>query len=128
MTTRKSKAMAFLDAQLGEPLTLGSLLSTLRTCDEISQAALAQRLGVSKSHLCDIEKGRKSVSPERAARFARELGYSEEQFVRLALQQMMQVAGLQFRVVLTLLHEEKTASPARRTAPSARRRGGGRAA
>jgi hypothetical protein len=24
-------------------------------------------LGVSKSHLCDVEKGRKTLSPERAA-------------------------------------------------------------
>lgn len=103
MTTKKSKTMAFLDDLHAEPLTLGSLLSTIRECDELSQAALAKRLGISKSHLCDIEKGRKSVSPERAARFARELGYSEEQFVRLALQQLVEVAGLKFQVVLTLM-------------------------
>jgi transcriptional regulator with XRE-family HTH domain len=99
--------MAFLDGLHAEPLTLGSLLSTIRECDELSQAALAKRLGISKSHLCDIEKGRKSVSPERAARFARELGYSEEQFVRLALQQLVEVAGLKFQVVLNLMNAVK---------------------
>jgi len=36
-----------------------------------------KRLGVSKSHLCDLEKGRKTVSPERAARWAQILGYPE---------------------------------------------------
>ncbi len=28
------------------------------------------RLGISKSHLCDIERGRKAVSPDRTSRFA----------------------------------------------------------
>lgn len=112
MTTRKSKTMAFLDSIAEDKLTLGSLLSTIRECDELSQAALASRLSISKSHLCDIEKGRKSVSPERAARFARELGYSEEQFVRLALQQLIEVAGLKFQVALTLLKDAGPPNPA----------------
>ena len=99
MTTNKS-AMEFLDQLIGEPLTLANLLSTIRATDEISQSDLASRLGISKSHLCDIEKGRKAVSPERAARFAKELGYGEEQFVRLAIQQMIEIAGLNFQVIL----------------------------
>jgi len=109
--------MRFLDSLAGEPLTLGSLLSTIRECDEISQAVMAKRLGISKSHLCDIEKGRKSVSLERAARFARELGYGEEQFIRLALQQLVELAGLKFRVELT--RQKPTRRP---SAPSHRNR------
>ena len=50
------------------------------------------------THLCDIEKGRKVVSPERAARFARVLGRSAEQFVRLSLQGLVDQAGLKMRV------------------------------
>jgi transcriptional regulator with XRE-family HTH domain len=110
MTTKKSETMKFLDALIGEPMTIGGLLTAIRESDDLSQAALAKRLGISKSHLCDIEKGRKLLSPERAARFAHELGYSEEQFVRLSLQQMVEAAGLSFFVGLT----EK---PARRRAP-----------
>jgi len=30
--------------------------------EEMSQAVFAKRLGISSSHLCDIEKGRKVVS------------------------------------------------------------------
>lgn len=104
--SKKSATMSFLDSLVGEALTLGSLLQTIRETDELSQAELAARLGVSKSHLCDIEKGRKAVSPERASRFALELGYSEEQFVRLALQQMIEAAGLDFQVGLT--HRDST--------------------
>lgn len=92
--------MAFLDSLAGEPFTLACLLQTIRETDGYSQADLARRLGISKSHLCDIEKGRKAVSPERASKFALELGYSEEQFVRLALQHMVETAGLRFHVSL----------------------------
>ena len=124
MTIKKSKTMAFLDALVGEPMTLGGLLVSIRKCDEIPQAALAKRLGISKSHLCDIEKGRKVVSLERAARFAQELGYSEEQFVRLALQQMVEVAGLSFWVQLMEKSIERADKPkvrARRATPRVRR-------
>ena len=45
-----------------------ALLSVrLATLVELSEAELARRLGVSRSHLCNVEKGRKMVSPERAA-------------------------------------------------------------
>ncbi len=100
-TSKKSSAMSLLDDLIGQSMTFGSLLQNVRETDDVSQAELARRLGISKSHLCDIEKGRKAVSPERAARFASELGYSEEQFVRLALQQMVADAGLHFEVALS---------------------------
>ena len=58
----------------------------------------AELLGVSRSHLCDIEQGRRSVSPERAARFARALEQSEAQLVRLALQDQIRAAGLRLTV------------------------------
>jgi transcriptional regulator with XRE-family HTH domain len=55
-------------------------------------------LGISKSHLNDLEKGRKAVSPERAARFAACLGYSEARFVKLALQDLVDRGGLKLLV------------------------------
>lgn len=97
MTTRKkspSAAVRFLENVAGGPLTLGGLLESIRAGEEQSQAELAERLGISRSHLCDIEKGRKTVSPARAAKFAKILGYGETQFVRLALQDMIDEAGL----------------------------------
>jgi transcriptional regulator with XRE-family HTH domain len=99
MTTRKkSETMKFLEETAGRSLTLGGLLESLRVGDEMSQAAFAKKLGVSPSHLCDIEKGRKVVSPERAARFAKILGRSREQFVRLSLQELVDEAGLKMKV------------------------------
>lgn len=99
-TKKKSKSMQFLEKVTGRPLTLGSLLESIRLADEISQITFAKKLRISPSHLCDIEKHRKVVSPERAAKFAKVLGYSPEQFVRLALQEMLDQAGLPFTIEL----------------------------
>jgi transcriptional regulator with XRE-family HTH domain len=104
MITRKSKrktrreASRYLETLMGGPLTLGAALSGLREADENSLAEFAKALGVSRSHLCDIEQGRRAVSPERAARFAQALGQNEAQFVRLALQDQVRGAGLKLTV------------------------------
>lgn len=102
MTTkrRKSAALSFLEGLAG-PLTLGRLLEAIRLGEEESQTEFAAKLGISRSHLCDIEHGRKMVSLARAVRFAGTLGYSEQQFARLALQALVDEAGLSLRVSLT---------------------------
>ena len=94
----KSNTMKYLEQIAGRPLTLGGLLESIRLGEEMSQAAFARKLGISPSHLCDIEKGRKVVGPARAARFAKILGRSPEQFVRLSLQELIDEAGLKMRV------------------------------
>jgi len=99
-TREKSEAMRFLEDIAGRPLTLGGLLESIRLSEEMSQAVFAKKLGISASHLCDIEKGRKVVSPERAARFAKVLGRSQQQLVRLALQELVNEAGLKMKVVV----------------------------
>ena len=97
-TRMKSDTMKYLEQTAGRALTLGGLLESIRLGEQMSQATFARKLGVSPSHLCDIEKGRKVVSPERAARFARTLGRSPEQFVRLSLQELVDEAGLRMKV------------------------------
>ncbi len=97
---KKSKALQNLEAATGGPVTLGKLIEAIRLGEEKTQPEFAKILGISKSHLNDIEKGRKVVSPDRAARFARALGYSEERFVTLSLQGIIDHAGLAFRVEL----------------------------
>jgi len=110
MATRRSKkrrrpsrsevsvdALELLESLYG-PVTLGGMLWSLRVCDEISQAEFARRLGVSRSHLCDVEKGRKVVSPERAAAWAKVLGFPPTVFVKLALQEQLDRAGVKMNV------------------------------
>ena len=100
MTTKNVDAESFLNSLVG-PLTFGKAIRCIRQCDEMSQVEFAKKLGLSKSHLCDIEQDRKTVSPERAARFAKILGYSREQFVCLSLQALIDKAGLSMTVSLS---------------------------
>jgi transcriptional regulator with XRE-family HTH domain len=98
MTTKKSPAIRYLEKLAGEALTLNNLLQAIRRGEELSQIEYAKMLGISPSHLCDIEKNRKTISPARAVKFAKILGYSETQFVRLSLQGILDEAGLKMRV------------------------------
>jgi transcriptional regulator with XRE-family HTH domain len=95
---KKSDAIRFLESITGGPLTLGRALESFRKCDDASLEQYAKRLGISRSNLCDIEKGRKLVSPERAAKFAKILGHSVNVFVSLALQASVDSAGLKLKV------------------------------
>jgi transcriptional regulator with XRE-family HTH domain len=98
MSTKKSDAVRFLEKLTGGPVTLGRFLEAVRLGEELTQPAFAKKLGVSRSHLNDIEKGRKGVSPERAARFAKVLGYSRARLVQLALQDLVNRGGLKLLV------------------------------
>jgi transcriptional regulator with XRE-family HTH domain len=103
MTTRTTKlgvdAEEYLE-KLSGPLTLGRVIRATREGEEMSQQDFAAKLGLSKSHLCDIEKGRKVVSPERAAHFAQALGYPVRLYVQLALQDQLRRGRLAFEVQL----------------------------
>ena len=106
MSTKKqkkiktSKAKSFMEKLTGGHVTLGKLLESIRLGEEQTQREFSSLLDVSISHLNDIEKGRKAVSPERAARFAKLLGYSESSFVELAVQDMLSGSGLSYKVQL----------------------------
>lgn len=94
------KTVASLEKMTGGKLTLAKLIWAIRRCDELSQVEFAGILNISKQHLCDIEKSRKSVSPKLASEYAKLLGYSEKQFVRLAIQDELDRQGLRFQVEL----------------------------
>lgn len=100
MSTSKSAAVRFLEGLRGGPLTFGDMIESIRLCDEISQVDLARKMKISRAHLCDIEKGRRTVSAERAAQFAKVMGYSINQFVAAALEDQLRKAGLKVRVRL----------------------------
>lgn len=49
---------------------LDRALKTVREVHQIPQAELAQKLGISKSHLSELESGRKNVTLEVLKRYA----------------------------------------------------------
>ena len=91
---RNAETNAFLVSLNGGALTFGQLLSTLRQADETGLAEFASTLGISRQHLRQLEAGQKSVSPERAVRFARLLGQSETYSLQLALQDHANDSGI----------------------------------
>jgi antitoxin HigA-1 len=95
---KKSAALKYLENLRGSPLTFGALVHSIRETDDHTLEDLAKRLGVSRSHLCDIEKGRRTVSVERASRWARTLGYPEAIFVKLAMQAELDAAGIKLTI------------------------------
>ena len=74
--------------------SFGDLLYQIRQDSGESMSLFASQLGISRSHLNDIEKGNKSVSAKKAAEYAKLLAFEEEEFVRLALQDMVRRNGL----------------------------------
>jgi transcriptional regulator with XRE-family HTH domain len=85
---------------LGGPLTFGAAVEGLRVGEELSQAAFARKLGVSRQYLCDVEKGRRPVSPGQAARFAAAFGHPPNVLVRLAIQDAVRACGLKLKVTV----------------------------
>lgn len=103
MTTRLSKGLSTDElerALLGRTMSFGMALAGLRALHGLTQVAMARRIGMSKQHLCDIEKERRFVSPAKAAAIARRLGHPEAAFVRLALQDTVNQGGLKYKVEL----------------------------
>lgn len=97
---QSSKAMRLLEKLSNGRLTLGEAIRAIRQCDDIKQVDFAKKLGVAKSYLSDLENDRKEVSPRKAAEFAKILKTSEKQFVRLAIQDMLERQGLHYEVQL----------------------------
>jgi len=77
---------------------VSKLLNAIRQGEEMSQVEFAKKLGISRSNLCDIERGRRFISSELAEKFAERLGESKEQFIRIALQDQLNRAGLKYLV------------------------------
>jgi len=103
MSIRKVSERKFRLADLEKkhgPMTFGGFVRAFREAEEISQVEFSKKLGLSRANLCDIEKDRKSVAPERAARIAKKLGVPESTLIQLALQDSLRAVKLNYRVVL----------------------------
>lgn len=88
-----------LEARLGK-LTVGEFLQTWRTTEELSLKEFGKLTGMSVSNLCDIEKGRKGVSPEKAEAIAKAIGVPPALLVRLCLEENLRAAGLKYSVAI----------------------------
>lgn len=103
MSTKKAKNITKKTIQLlenitGKKLTVGNLLWAIREGEEMSLAEFSKKLGVSRQYLCDLEHGRRTVSIKMAAEFAKKLGESPVQFVRLTIKEEIERSGLRLEI------------------------------
>ena len=99
MSTKKFFDVKSLEQKFG-PMTIGLFLHAFREADGISQVDFAKKLKLSRANLCDLEKGRKNISPERATQIAKILGVPETVLIQLALQDSLRSAKLNYVVEL----------------------------
>ena len=99
MSTDKRKAFGpkDLEKRLGK-LTVGEFLHTWRVSEEMSLADFSKLVGMSVANLCDIEKGRKGVSPEKAEQIAKAIGVPRALLIRLSIEESLRAAGLRYTV------------------------------
>src|SRR3954454_22836446 len=99
MTTKKGKIFGSkdLEKRLGT-LCIGEFIHTWRVSEEMSLKDFGKRVGMSVANLCDIEKGRKGVSPEKAEQIAKAIGVPPALLIRLAIEESLRAAGLKYSV------------------------------
>lgn len=83
-------------------LTFADVLHSWRLCEEISQTALAKKLGISVQNLNDLEKGRRIPSATRAAKIAKKIGYPEATLIQLAIRDNLVKEGFDYKVTLEI--------------------------
>ncbi len=76
------------------PISFAEMIYSYRISNEYTQVDFAKRLDITKQDLCNIEKGRKLVSVERAKGFAESLGIPPKVFAKYALQDQLNLAGI----------------------------------
>lgn len=99
MSTKKLYGSSDLGKRLGK-LTVGEFLRSWRMSEELSLKEFGKMVKLSVANLCDIEKGRKGVSPEKAEQIARLIGVPPALLVRLSIEEQLSAAGLKYVVEL----------------------------
>jgi transcriptional regulator with XRE-family HTH domain len=85
MKRRNRKALEVLEELIGESVTFGPYLKSIRESEELSQTEFAAKLGISVQHLSNVENYRKHVSIERAEAWAKALDYRSVGLARCEL-------------------------------------------
>ena len=82
------------------PVTLGSLVRTLRRLGNKTQSDVAESLGVSVAFLSAVERGDKSLPPRHARALSKVLSYSEEVILEKILEHVLVEVNGHFEVTV----------------------------
>jgi transcriptional regulator with XRE-family HTH domain len=94
MITKKTLSAKKAIRKITGPISFGEMINSFRLAKEYSQVEMANILGISKQELCNIEKGRKIISVERAKFFAITLKMPPKVFAKYALQDQLTKANI----------------------------------
>jgi transcriptional regulator with XRE-family HTH domain len=102
MSIKSNETLNALDAtkDVWAKMTFGSLVRSLRMSDEITQVALAEKIGVSKQFLSDVEHDRKDIGIHFAKKVSEALGYSIEPLLELLIRDQLRRYHLNYDVEL----------------------------
>ena len=81
-----------------DDLSFGDFIRVHRLGEEMTQAEMAEVLGISKQRVCDIEKDRYSPSIKFAKVVAMKLEFSPEYLAMLAIRDQIKKEGLNLKV------------------------------
>ena len=99
MTTRGKRLLPILEKELG-PVNFAMFVRVARTTLDLTQVQMAKKLGIAPGTLCDLEKGRQSVSVKFAVKIAKAAGLPIEPAVEKCLQDQLEKAGIKKQVKL----------------------------
>lgn len=80
------------------PFSFATFMLGARTTLDLTQVEMAKKLGITKSALCEIEKGRTLVSVEAAIRYAKKAGFSTTVAIEACLQDQLKKANIKKRI------------------------------
>lgn len=100
MSTNDSLNALEATKETGNEMTFGGLVRSLRVSDDITQIELANRVGVSKQFLSDVENNRKDVGIAFAKKVSDALGYSIEPLIELLIRDQLRRQHLNYVVEL----------------------------
>jgi len=103
MNTKNKEFVSAIKAtqKTHDKMTFGSLIRSLRICDEISQIDLAKKLKVSRQFLNDVEHNRKEIGICFAKKVADTLGYSVAPMIELLIRDQLKKQKLNYTVSLS---------------------------
>lgn len=78
--------------------TLGSMIYALRLCDDISQTNLAEKIGVSRQFMSNVEKNKAAVGIGFLKKLSSALDYPIEPFLELYFKEQLSKEGIKGKV------------------------------
>jgi len=92
-TKNSEESLELMELLTGGKSTFGQMVNAHRKCDSMTQQALADKVGVAKSYISQIENGTAPKNADIAKKIAQAFGVSEHLFIELALQEEVNQNG-----------------------------------